>query len=280
MLGVLAGICVSLIAVGTIGNISWNAKVASLADKLPAEPRYDRNPTVNTYLSNDATGPVEKYFSSVLVDGEPPIAKAVIHHSGSFNMGQDDEQWHVFKSVQHVMLDPPGFVWNAKIRMVPGVPARVIDAYIDGDAVLTGKLLGLITVMELPNSPELAEGELMRFVAEAAWYPTALLRPNVSWEPIDLHTARVTLTDKSTTVSLEVRFSDDNLISSIYSEGRFRDVDGVQVKTPWEGRFWNYEERGGMMIPLDGEVAWILPSGRKPYWRGHMDVIEYIRTDA
>ncbi len=38
--------------------------------------------------------------------------------------------------------------------------------------------------------------------------------------------------------------------------------------TPWEGRWSNYAELNGMRVPLDGEVAWLTPEGRKPYWRG------------
>jgi hypothetical protein len=30
-----------------------------------------------------------------------------------------------------------------------------------------------------------------------------------------------------------------------------------------------------MLVPLDGEVAWLLPEGEKPYWRGHMAEISY-----
>jgi hypothetical protein len=47
------------------------------------------------------------------------------------------------------------------------------------------------------------------------------------------------------------------------------------VPAPWHGRFWNYEERGGMLVPLDGEVAWLLPEGEKPYWRSHITEIHY-----
>ena len=44
---------------------------------------------------------------------------------------------------------------------------------------------------------------------------------------------------------------------------------------PWRGRFWNYQERGGMIVPLDAEVAWLPPEGEKPYWRGHITEISY-----
>jgi hypothetical protein len=47
------------------------------------------------------------------------------------------------------------------------------------------------------------------------------------------------------------------------------------VPTAWQGRFWNYEERGGMRVPLDGEAAWLPPEGPKPYWRGHITEIHY-----
>lgn len=65
------------------------------------------------------------------------------------------------------------------------------------------------------------------------------------------------------------------LIESVSSEGRSRDVQGEQVATPWRGRFWDYEPRGGMLVPLEGEVEWVLPEGAKPYWRGRIERIEY-----
>jgi dienelactone hydrolase len=47
------------------------------------------------------------------------------------------------------------------------------------------------------------------------------------------------------------------------------------VSTPWLGRFWNYERRGGMWVPIDAEVAWMLPEGERPYWRGRVTDLEY-----
>jgi hypothetical protein len=52
-------------------------------------------------------------------------------------------------------------------------------------------------------------------------------------------------------------------------------LSGKSVLTPWQGRFWNYGERSGMRVPLDGEVAWVLPEGAKPYWRGHITESTY-----
>ena len=52
-------------------------------------------------------------------------------------------------------------------------------------------------------------------------------------------------------------------------------MDVLPVATPWEGRFWDYELRDDMLIPTEGEVAWLLPEGPRPYWRGRIQRIEY-----
>jgi len=54
-----------------------------------------------------------------------------------------------------------------------------------------------------------------------------------------------------------------------------REVDGILVSSPWQCSVWDYELRDGMMIPLEGEVLWLLPEGSKPYWRGRIQRIEY-----
>jgi hypothetical protein len=70
-------------------------------------------------------------------------------------------------------------------------------------------------------------------------------------------------------------FNEEGLIEAVSAEERGRAVGGEVVPTPWRGRFWNYEERGGMVVPLEGEVAWLLPEDEKPYWRGHITEIRY-----
>lgn len=44
---------------------------------------------------------------------------------------------------------------------------------------------------------------------------------------------------------------------------------------PWEGHWSNYQTQGGMTVPLTGEVAWIKPEGRKPYFIGNVTALNY-----
>lgn len=191
-------------------------------------------------------------------------------------MGQVEDNWQPFSSDQMVVTNPRGFIWDASIRMVPGIQVFVVDAYVAGRGVLEAKLFGLITVMKQPESPPLNQGELLRFFAEAAWYPTALLpSQGVEWQAVDANRAIAILADSGLTVSLTFTFNEEGLIESVRSEERFREINGEQVATPWEGRFWDYEQREGILVPSTGEVAWLLSEGPKPYWRGDITDIRY-----
>jgi hypothetical protein len=81
--------------------------------------------------------------------------------------------------------------------------------------------------------------------------------------------------DGDTSVTLLFRFNADGLIDSLRAEARGALIDGVNVPTPWEGRWSRYELRDGMRVPIEGEVAWMLPAGRWPYWRGQITSIAY-----
>jgi hypothetical protein len=271
-------IVLAVVIAGVIfyGVKRWQVRTNELQTKIktaqsPLTPKtYDPRELENLPV------PVQRYFRNVLKEAQPLITATRVKHTGTFNMSETAEQWQPFKSTQRVITRRPGFVWDARIQMAPAMPAFVHDAYVAGEGVLRARLFGLITVMEQPSTPELAQGELMRFFAEAVWYPTALLpSQGVVWEAINDTQARAILSDGATTVSLDFHFNEQGVIDIVRAEGRYRDVGGEQVATPWQGRFWNYELRDGMLVPLSGEVEWLLEEGPHPYWRGHIQQVEY-----
>jgi len=191
-------------------------------------------------------------------------------------MGETTDRWKPFASDQKVITNRPGFDWDGRVAMMPGVPVRVHDAYVAGEGILHASLLGLFPVVDLRSAGEVAKGELMRFFAEAAWYPTALLpSQGVRWEAVDDRSVYATLTEGDISISMLFIFNEQGLIDTVRAQARGRTVGGEVVPTPWQGRFWNYEERGGMRVPLDGEVAWMLSEGAKPYWRGRITEAVY-----
>jgi hypothetical protein len=165
--------------------------------------------------------------------------------------------------------------------MAPGVPVLVRDAYAGGEGILKASVLGLFTVADLKGTPELAEGELLRYLAEACWFPTALLpSQGVRWEGVDATRARAAFTDGATTVWLEFRFGPDGLVSSIYTPARPRTVGTANVPTPWQGRWTASAARNGMRVPSEGEVEWLLPEGPQVYWKGRTSKVSYVFADG
>lgn len=272
LIGVTAVIALALV----YGSLRWQAATKEMlanleATRLPIE--------VKTYHPNELAGlpaPVQRYFRAALREGQPMVLAVSIEHSGMFNMSETGEQWSPFVSTQRVSTQRPGFDWEGRIAMMPGLAVRVHDAYIAGEGILHASLLGLVSLANLRGTPEMAQGELMRFFAEAAWYPTALLpSQGAQWEAVDDTSARATRKDDETTVTLLFRFDETDQISSVRAESRGRAVAGKVMPTPWEGRWSNYVLRDGMRIPLEGEVSWILPEGPKPYWRGTVTKIMF-----
>ena len=92
---------------------------------------------------------------------------------------------------------------------------------------------------------------------------------------MDDRAARGTLTEGTITLIMLFTFNEQGLIDTVRAEARERRVGGRIVPTPWHGRIWNFEERSSMRVPLAGEVAWLLPEGEKPYWRGRITEIVY-----
>ena len=263
-------------AVAVYGGVSWNAGTRELRERLAAARIPHDTRRVDFAELDELPDPVQRYFRTVLEDGAPIVAEVRVQHRGTFDMGTTAEQWKPFISDQLVYTRRPGFDWDARIAMAPGVSVRVHDAYVAGEGILRAAVLGLFVVADERGTPEMAEGELMRFFAEAAWYPSALLPgQGVRWAAIDARSARATLVDGPTSITLTFRFGEDGTIETVRADSRGRTVDGRVVPTPWQGRFWNYQSRGGIRVPLDGEVAWLLPEGEKPYWRGRITDIAY-----
>jgi hypothetical protein len=255
-------------------GLNWNKNTASLRRDLLAAP-----PPVARYqpeLLASLPAPVRRYLEQALSPGQPFIAAVLMAHTGSFNMGDGQPNWKSFSSTQLSVTGRPGFDWDARITMAPALPVFVRDAYIAGRGILAASLLGLIPVAKPQSDDELARGELMRFLAESPWYPTVLLPgQGVTWEDVSPTLARATLRDGAVSTTLDFYFSSDGMVERIFSPTRTR-LNGKQRSLlPWQGRFWNYTTINGMRIPSQGEVAWLLPAGPAPYWRGTLHQASY-----
>ena len=258
------------------GRARWAADTRTLRARLQTSRSAAAPPVVRLHDLQGLPATVQRYLRAVLSDGQPLVAAVSLAQQGQFNLSATGARWRPFTATQRVVLQPPGFVWDARVRMLPGLPVHVHDAYVAGEGRLHAAVLGLLPVADLHGTPGLARGELMRWFAEAVWYPTALLpSQGVRWDAVDDHAARATLAHGGITLSLLFHFGDDGLIDTVRADARERVVDGVVTTAPWQGRFWNYALRDGMRVPLDAEVGWDLPQGLQLYFRATTTALAY-----
>jgi hypothetical protein len=281
MVLIVLGLVVGAVAARFYSARRWAAATRTLHDRLEAARQPQHNQRYRADELRGLPAPVQRYFHTVLHDGQPIITAATIEHTGTFNMRERGEQWRPFTSAQRVTTRRPGFVWAGRIAMLPGLPALVHDAYLAGEGILHATLAGLVSIVDMRDTDEVARGELMRFAAEAAWYPTALLpSQGVQWRAVDDTTADATFTDGDLTLTLRFGFTAEGLIETVRAEARGRTVGEDVIPTPWEGRWSDYAERDGMLIPLEGEVAWLLADGPHSYWRGRVTQVRYALAPA
>lgn len=258
-----------------LGSANWRRQTAHEVERLsPGNgstgeriSRYDR-------ASIDALpAPVIRYFEFALTQGQPVVARALIEWEGKFSMRP--RRWSTFTATQHYRVQPPGFVWDARIWMTGVLPVLVRDSYADHEGSLKAAIGGIVKVADARGTVDIAKGELLRYLGEAVWFPTALLpSAGVTWTALDDDSATATLSDGAMSVSLDAHFGESGEIRSL-SAMRPREVRGTSVLTPWVAHLHGYTRRHGMMVPISGDVEWQLPSGPLPYWRGRVVSAQY-----
>jgi hypothetical protein len=271
IVSVLVIVCLGLAAV--YGRYRWQLDTDQLRTELTNGRRTIQPGIYDSKELEGLPAPVQRFFRTVLRDGQAIVAEVNLSQTGQFNLNELEDKWSPFTATQLVTTRRLGFDWDARIQMAPGLNAFVHDTYLLGAGSLHASLLGLFTVAKIPSTPEANQGELLRFFAEALWYPTALLpSQGVRWEAMNDTSARATLIDGSTTVSAVFQFNAEGMIDTFRTEVRYRDK---LTAMPWSGRFWDYSVRNGMLIPLEGEVGWEYPEGTRLYFKGRTTEISY-----
>lgn len=275
---VVATALVVALLVGLAGHGRWMGVVRTHFEALEAAtaPVAPRAPRFQADQMHALASVVQRFFTKVLTPNQPLVHRVYLEQTGTFNRSLRQPQWDAFTARQRIATQRPGFVWDATISMGLGVTVRVVDAYLAGTGIVQPSVLGLVDLGGQHGDGDLARSALMRYLAEAVWYPTALLpSQGVQWTSLDAQSARATLTDGAVSVSLTFHFDAQGWVQRIHSDARSALVDGALVPLPWEVVVSDYQLRDGMWVPMQAEVAWLPPSGRVPYWRGRIERLDY-----
>lgn len=229
-----------------------------------------RKPREAGVLSIDSLPPpVARYLNHALSTEKRRLVVARYRQVGTLRTDTRSERWMNFTASQVISPSLSEFVWDARVSVIPLLHLRVIDSFVGGCGAGQVALLSAVPIGSAGGTMEMNSGSLHRFLAEAVWYPTALLPSSVlSWEPVDDARALATLTHSAISVSLEFRFNQRDEVESIYTPCRWGSFDGGYKQVAWEGKFRDYAKRDGLLVPTRGEVGWYTDGDWGSVWRG------------
>jgi uncharacterized protein DUF6544 len=153
-----------LVMLPLIGLWAWQGGSAARVRSLSAVAEQRAGGIVERTQSATVPAPVARFLSSALTEGQPLVATARVEQVGEFRVG---DAWYPFRASQRFTVEPAGFVWDARIAMMPGVPVFVRDSYVGGSGSMRGEVLGIYPMVNQSGRRELDAGALQRYLAEA-----------------------------------------------------------------------------------------------------------------
>jgi len=189
--------------------------------------------------------------------------------TGRMKRSLDAEAWMAFTAIQTMSTRACEFDWQANAGPFGMISAR--DALDHGEGRLDIMALGIIPIARAEHTPALVRGELMRYLAELAWAPDAILaNSDLRWREGAADEIAVGAGDGETAVEVTLGLDSTGRIATAFAPDRPRSAIEPILPTPWRGRFSEYRQHLGRWLPFAGEVAWEIDGREIVYWQGRV----------
>ena len=199
-----------------------SALSAQIAQLIRAGSVHAPATVVGRELLDDQPAPVARYLRMALPPTQKHIQEVRIRQSASYErMRAASVGWHLRPNTSSFQRRPAS-AGTLVSRVAPLLHVRVRDALFQGRGSGQVSLLSAFTVGADGGTPQMNSGSMHRYLAEAVWYPIALLpSPTLRWTAINQTSALATLTNHGVSVSLEFRFADTAEVTGIFTPARW-----------------------------------------------------------
>jgi uncharacterized protein DUF6544 len=217
--------------------------------------------TKTSVVTEDMLGglpePVQRYLRYTGIVGKPLVRTVYLRQQGRVRLA--GQRWIPLRAQEWFSVRPPGFVWDATMR-VAGIPVgRARDMYQGGQGRMLVKAASLVTVADV-DGEEMDQGSMMRYLSELMWFPSAFLEDNISFRAIDATSARVTMTDHGKTATATLFFDSAGRLTNFMAR-RYAIAGESRDLHMWSAPVTGYGEFEGLKLPVRVKAVWQLTEG-------------------
>lgn len=168
-----------LVAIIIIGLVVAGAALTGWWGGGRAEPPSDRAAALAKLPE-----PIRRYLEAALGPNVEPASVVKLKLEGRIKPSEDSS-WSDYEATQTVTLNPPQLAWSARIDYLPLLPVHTVTKLAGGRGRTESKLAGLMSMLVLAND-DVGRYLLLRWLAEAVWYPEVLLAcPGLTWQEME-----------------------------------------------------------------------------------------------
>ncbi|OGM28203.1 hypothetical protein A2801_04205 [Candidatus Woesebacteria bacterium RIFCSPHIGHO2_01_FULL_41_10] len=241
-------------------------EVSELRAQIPPEPQ--KRITLDSI--NKLPPLVREYLKSAGVIDAKPIQLTALTQTGAIRQSTATP-WMYFDSTQYYVTAIPAFIWSAVVRFLYILPVHGKDSLIHRRGHMNIRIAGLFPLVN-ESGTEVDQGNMLRYLSEMPWFPTAFLSDNITWKSVGTDKVEATLKLGSSRVSGVFTFNGKHKITLFETERYFTKGKGLYSLEKWKTTFENYKQIQSFTIPTKGSAIWQFDQGELEYVR--MKVIE------
>lgn len=257
--GTIANVIILVMCVLGYGDWSFNRMIIS---ELPCF--LSKSPVKSEIIKeSDITGlppAVQKWLRRSGVVGKDLIKTVHLRQAGEMRTSPEGSWWP-FSAEQYFTVDEPGFLWKVDVKANPFMYMTGRDKYENGHGNMMIKVMSLVPVVDVKGK-DVDQGTMLRFLAEATWFPTFALSRYIKWEEVDSLSAKATMNYGGVEASGVYRFNSEGDLTGFEALRYYYRAEGSTLEK------WvitvdrdGYRNFSGMRIPAKSSVTWKLKTG-------------------
>ena len=236
-------------------------------DRIMSDSRYDAAGTITEENTAHMPAPIREYLIGCGYMGTPVRRYLKLEfHDVAFRQGIDGPDLKIDYTMYDLTAEPCRMAFIDSSLF--GIPFQGYDYYENGTGGMKGVLGKVVTLFD-ERGAEMDKACLVTYLAESLCSPSILLYNDITFEEIDEHDVRATISYNGMTAGGIFTFNDDHEMVSFYTEDRKQDG------TPWSVRCSEYTDHDGIKSPSKMQIVWHYPEGDIVYFDGEVGGMIY-----